>query len=63
MPAYLPAHVFVYKAGRVWAAICMRCAMFLAASPKKENLHPAVVLHTCQEKKQTTKAKARKHVG
>ena len=55
MPAYLPAHVFVYKAGRVWTAVCMRCATFLAASPKAANLRAPAVLHTCKTEKRTAK--------
>ena len=45
--ADIPAHVFVYKAGRVWAAICMRCSSFLAASPQQANLRAPVTLHVC----------------
>ena len=54
--ADIPLHVLVYNGGKLWAAVCLRCGTYFAASPKSGNLHAAVELHACEAKQSKNKA-------
>lgn len=47
MRASSPPHVQVYKAGRVWTAVCQRCSCCLGVSPRRKNVQLAAFAHQC----------------